>query len=142
MRKIIKRHFWYLEPIIESFFNGINHEHSKRFPSMPTKGTKEEYIDLDIHQSSEINEIRIYNVCRGNILIKKTKYEYPQNEIPYRAEITGNPVIQIGYCNLDKINQWNNNPKELMKMFKEAIDKCEKKIIEQGASKLLINVDI
>lgn len=133
----------FLGPAIEIISNGINDSYLRRFPEWPSSaGTQEDYIEVDMKNSIETNHLKFYWICRGTILVKDTKYNYPRNGCLYRAEFSGKPEFQIAYFDLDKIRQCNDLAKSEMKKIKQIVDKLEEKLLEQSLSKLLIGMDI
>ena len=133
----------FLGPAIEIISDGINDSYLKRFPKWPTSpGTQEDFIEVNMKGYFESNELRYYWICRGTIFVKDTKYEYPVKGCPYRAEFSGKPEFQIAYFDLDKIRQCDVMAKSSMLKVKALIDECEKKIIEQSLTKLLISMEI
>lgn len=132
----------FLGPPIEMISNGINDSYLRRFPSWPSSGTQEDYIQVEMKNSFETNNIRFYWVCRGTIFVKDTRYNYPINGCKYRAEFSGKPEFQIAYFDLDKIRQCNDLAKSQMSRIKQMIDTYEQKLLEQSLSKLLISMEI
>ena len=128
-----------LGPTIEQISNEINNRYLKKFPSWPTSGAQEDYIEVSIKQRFEFNKLLFFWLCRGTIFVKDTRYDPPKNGYPYRLEFSGKPELQISYFDLNQIRLCNEMVNKNKKLIKEKIDEIYQKLIEQNLLNLLNN---
>ena len=131
-KKFSKLDLGLLSSAIEQISNEINNSYLKKFPSWPTSGTQQDYIEVSIKGQVNIyNSIKFYWVCRGTIFVKDTRYDPPKNGYPYRLEFSGKPELQLSYFDLEKIRQCNEMVNKNKKLIKEKIDEIDQKLIGQ-----------
>ena len=132
----------FLGPIINFISEGINNSFLKKFPEWPTNKTQEDILEVSMKGQFESNCLKLFWLCRGNIYVKKTRYDPPRDGYPYKAKYFGKPELQISYFDLDKIRLCNEIAKQNKEKIKNIIDTLDKKFIEQGVKNLLTNFDI
>ena len=131
-----------LGTIIEIISDGINDSFLKKFPDWPTDKTQEDILEVLMKGLFETNDLKMFWLCRGNIYVKKTRYNRPRDGYPYKAKYFGKPELQISYFDFDKIKQFNEMAKKNKEQIKNIINKLDQKLIEQGVENLLTNFDI
>ena len=132
----------FLGPIIGIISDGINDSFLKKFPEWPTNKTQEDFLEVSMTGQTESNDLKIFWLCRGNIYVKKTRYDRPRDGYPYKAKYFGKPELQISYFDFYKIRLCNEMAKQNKEKIKNIIDTLDKKLIEQGVKNLLTNFDI
>ena len=135
--KIIDEKF--LGPIVEKIFDNIYHDYLKKFPDWCDKQKQQnEYININLKNKIDINNIRYYWNFQGVIYVQDTNYGKLINDnIFYKIEFNGTPKFQIVSFDLNILKYFQKIEKNL----KQYIDKIDDKIISQNLKKMELDLD-
>ena len=134
--KIIDEKF--LGPIVEKIFDNIYHDYLKKFPDWCDKQKQQnEYININLKNKIDINNIRYYWNFQGVIYVQDTNYGKLINDIFFKIEFNGTPKFQIVSFDLNILKYF----KTIEKNLKQYIDKIDDKIISQNLKKMELDLD-
>ena len=121
----------FLGPIIEKVLDEIYQSFIKIFSfktDIPRK--QNDYINIDLKNKTDINNIRYYWLFQGVMLTQNTlKYNESMKDNSFKVEINGKPKFQIVAFYLNILDDFMKNGES---NIKETIDIIDDKIIEQN----------
>lgn len=118
----------FLAPIIEKIFEQIYIKYLKKFPYWnESPGKQNDYIDIELKNKTDINNIRYYYHFQGIIFAQDTKFDNQINGCSFKAEFSGKPKFKIVIVDLKKLEYLRKNEKNL----KQCIDVIDDQIIAQ-----------
>lgn len=118
----------FLSPIIKKIFEEIYIKYLRKFSYWnESPGKQNDYINIELKNKTDINNIRYYWHFQGIIFVQDTKYNKPINGNSFKAEFNGNPNFQIVVFDLNKLEYF----RKIEKNLKQYIDIIDDKIIAQ-----------
>jgi len=118
----------FLSPIIKKIFEEIYIKYLRKFSYWnESPGKQNDYINIELKNKTDINNIRYYWHFQGIIFVQDTKYNKPINGNSFKAEFNGNPNFQIVVFDLNKLEYF----RKIEKNLKQYIDTIDDKIIAQ-----------
>jgi hypothetical protein len=127
-----------LGPIIEKIFDKIYHCYLAKFPYWnDNKETQSDYININLKNKTDINNIRYYWNFQGIISVQDTNYGKLINGVSFKVKFSGAPQFQIVSFDLNLLKYF----KKIEKNLKQYIDKVDDKIISQNLKNFQIDLD-
>ena len=126
----------FLGPIIENIFDKIYKTYLKKFPDWK-QGKQNDYININVKNKVDINNIRYYWHFQGVLYVQDTNYGKLIDDIFYKIEFNGTPKFQIVSLDLNILKYFNKKEKNL----KQYIDKIDEIIISQNLKKMEFDID-
>lgn len=118
----------FLAPIIKKIFEEIYIKYLRKFPYWnESPGKQNDYINIELKNKTDINNLRYYWNFQGIIFVQDTKYNKPINGNSFKVEFNGNPKFQIAVFDLNKLEYF----RKIEKNLQQYIDFIDDKIIEQ-----------
>ena len=129
----------FLAPIIEKIFDKIYQGYLRKFPYWNEEQEKQnDYINIELKDKTDINNIRFYWHFQGIIFIQDTKYGKSIDGISFKAEFNGRPKFQIAAFDLIRLKYF----KKIENILKQYIDMIDDKIIAQKFKNFDLDLDI
>ena len=129
----------YLGPIIEKIFMTIYHDYLKKFPYWNNEqGKQSDYINIELRDKTDINNIRYYWNFQGVIFVQDTKYDTSLDGNSFKVEFSGTPKFQIVAFDLIQLKKFKKNENRL----RQFIDIIDDKIIEQNLKNFELDLDM
>lgn len=127
-----------LGPIIEKIFHEIYMNYIRKFTYWnDSPGIQNDYINIELKNKFDVNNIRYYWHFQGILFIQDTKYDSKNNGNSFKIEINGKPKFEIVLFNLNQLKYLESIEQKL----KQYIDIIDKKIIEQNFKNLNLDFD-
>ena len=132
--QIINENF--LGPIIKKIFYEIYLRYLKKFPYWPQDSVREQndYINIELTNQTDINNIRYYWNFQGIIFIQDTKNNESNS---FKVKFNGKPKFQMVLIDLNQLKYLKTIENDL----KQYIDMIEDKIIAQNLKNLNLEFD-
>ena len=129
----------YLGPIIEKIFKSIYLDYLKKFPYWNNEpGKQSDYINIELKDKTDINNIIYYWHFQGVIFVQDTRYDNSIDGISFKAEFNGTPKFQIVAFDLIRLKQFKKNENKI----RQFIDIIDDKIVEQNLKNFELDLDI
>ena len=125
----------FLEPIMKKIFDNIYKSYLKKFPYWGDTEQQNDYINIDLKDQLDINNIRCYWHFKGVIFVQDTKL---RNPFFFKVEFSGKPKFQIVFFDLIKLEYLRRNENNL----KTYIDIIGDKIIAQNLEILDVDFEL
>ena len=125
----------FLEPIMKKIFYNIYKSYLKKFPYWGDSEQQNDYINIDLKEQLDINNIRCYWHFKGVIFIQDTKLKNP---FFFKVEFSGKPKFLLVFFDLIKLEYLRRNEKNL----KTYIDIIGDKIIAQNLEILDVDFEL
>ena len=127
-----------LGPIVENIFEEIYQGYLKKFHYWGDKQEKQsDYINIELKNKIDINNIRYYWNFQGIIFVQDTNYGKLIDDVFFKIEFNGMPKFQITSFDLNKLRYFNKIEKNL----KQYIDIIDDKIITQNLKNIEFDLD-